>query len=203
MEASQEEEQVSLDPNLLNEIQLQLLVTQAQEGDTAAFEKLYQHFFLPVYRYTTFRVSAEMAEDIVADVFVKAWEKLHQYKLRKGIPFGAWLFRIARHTVIDAYRREKNFEEIPEELADPDQMNRADSAVRNRDLIRIVREALGRLPRRYREILMLCYIADLSTTEVARVLDMSEGGVRIRKLRALRRLESLLPPDINDRSGET
>lgn len=200
-EASQD--QTPLGPNLLTEIELQLLVIQAQEGDTDAFERLYLHFFLPIYRYTAFRAPADMAEDIVADVFVKAWEKLHQYKARKGIPFGAWLFRIARHTVIDAYRRERNFEEVPEELADPDQLNRADADLRNRDLLRIVREALDQLPRRYKEILMLCYIADLSNSVVARVLGMSEGGVRIRKLRALRRLELLLPPDINDRSNES
>ena len=84
----------------LPEDELQRLVALAQNGDTDAFEQLYNQFFLPIYRYTAFRAPAEIAEDIVADVFVKAWEKLHQYKVKKGISFGAWLFRIARHTVI-------------------------------------------------------------------------------------------------------
>lgn len=182
----------------LPEEHLQKLVVRAQDGDTAAFEKLYNEFFLPIYRYTAFRAPAEIAEDIVADVFMKAWEKLHQYKPHKGVPFGAWLFRIARHTVIDTYRRERDFEEIPEELADPDVLNRADANVRSRDVLRIVRDAMDRLPGRYREILMLSYIADLPHHEVARVLKMTEGGVRILKFRALRKLESLLPPDIHE-----
>ncbi len=184
----------------LSEEELQRLVTLAKDGDTDAFEKLYLQFFLPIYRYTAFRVSSEAAEDIVADVFVKAWEKLHQYKPHKGVPFGAWLFRIARHTVIDTYRRDRDFEEVSEDLADPDTFNRADTATRNRDILRIVREALDQLPRRYREILVLSYIANLPHHEVARVLRMTEGGVRTLKFRALRKLEALLPPDINDRS---
>lgn len=187
----------------LPEDELQHLVRLAQDGDTDAFERLYLQFFLPIYRYAAFRVPAEIAEDIVADVFVKAWEKLHQYKLQKGIPFGAWLFRIARHTVIDVYRRERNFEEVSEDLADPDVLNRADAQVKNHDLLRIVRQALDQLPRRYREILTLSYIAELPHNEVARVLRMTEGGVRILKFRALRKLESLLPPDIQDRSLES
>ena len=187
----------------LPEEELQRLVKLAQDGDTDAFEGLYAQFFLPIYRYTAFRISADRAEDIVADVFVKAWEKLHQYKIRKGVPFGAWLFRIARHTVIDAYRSERDFDEVPEDLADPDGLNRADADVRNADVLRIVREALDQLPRRYREILVLSYIADLPHHEVARVLRMTEGGVRILKFRALRKLESLLPPDLQDRSSDS
>ena len=189
--------------NQLPEEELQRLVTLAQDGDTDAFEQLYLQFFLPIYRYTAFRAPAELAEDIVADVFVKAWEKLHQYKPHKGVPFGAWLFRIARHTVIDTYRRERDFEEISDDLADPDALNRADADVRTSDLLRVVRKAMDQLPRRYHEILTLSYIADLPHDEVARVLKMSEGGVRILKFRALRKLESLLPPDIADRSAES
>lgn len=187
----------------LPEEELQRLVALSQDGDTDAFEKLYLQFFLPIYRYTAFRIDAAVAEDVVADVFVKAWEKLHKYKPQKGIPFGAWLFRIARHTVIDAYRRNRDFEEVSEDLADPDTLNRADASVRNADVLRIVRAALDQLPRRYREILILSYIADLPHNEVARVLRMTEGGVRILKFRALRKLESLLPPDIHEHSAES
>lgn len=172
------------------------LVARAQSGDTEAFGRLYDHFFLPIYRYTSFRVRSELVEDLVADVFVKAWEKLHKYQARKNIPFGAWLFRIARHTVIDAYRSQRNFEEVSEEYADPDDFNRADRAVRQKDLLRIVRGALDQLPRRYREVLLLSYVAQLPHREVARVLHSTEGGVRVLKMRALRKLESLLPAEM-------
>ena len=185
-------------PVRMEEAYLQVLVTRAQEGDSDAFEEVYQHFFLPLYRYTAFRVPSEMVEDLVADVFVKSWEKLHQYKIQKGIPFGAWLFRIARHTVIDAYRRERDFEEVPEDIVDHDILNRADTRVRRKDTLRIVREAMAKLPKRYRDVLLLSYVAELTTNHTARVLKMTEGGVRILKFRALKKLESHLPPEMRD-----
>ena len=184
-----------MNPSPLSEADLQTLVQKAQDGDTEAFGRIYDHFFVPVYRYTAFRLPKEMAEDVTADVFVKAWEKLHTYRARRNVPFGAWLFRIARHAVIDAYRTERGFEDVPESLADPDVLNRTENRTERRDTLRIVRTALDRLPRRYRDILLLSYVSELSHREVAAMLRISEGGVRILKMRALRKFERNLPPE--------
>lgn len=180
----------------LSEAEIQALVRRSQEGDTEAFGRVYDHYFLQVYRYTAFRVAPEVAEDIVADVFVKAWEKLHQYKAMSQVSFGAWLFRIARHTIIDAYRAHRPVEEISEETEDQDTWNRADSRVKSGETLRQVRSAIEQLPRRYREILLLAYVAELPHSEIARVLRLTEGAVRILKFRALKKLEGLLPSDI-------
>ena len=183
---------------VLAEAQLHALVAKAQDGDTDAFAAVYDHFFLPIYRYTAFRAPKEMVEDLVSDIFLKAWEKLHHYKVRKGVPFGAWLFRIARHTVIDAYRSQRTFEEVSEDLADPDLLNHADALVHNKDLLKIVRSAMQELPRRYRDILLLSYVSELSHREVAKAMRMTEGGVRILKFRALKKLGSILPPEFRN-----
>ena len=177
---------------------LRAWVQTAQEGDTEAFEKVYNHFFLPVYRYTSFRVSSDLAEDLVADIFVKAWEKLHTYEERKGVPFAAWLFRIARHTVIDAYRTHRGFEEVPEGLMDTDMFNRADTKIGREEMLHMVNKAMDGLPDRYREILLLSYMAELPHSEIARVLRLTEGAVRILKHRALKKLEVLLPDNIRE-----
>lgn len=181
-----------------DEAALKALIARAQEGDTEAFAKIYDIFFLPVYRYAAFRLPAEVAEDTVADIFVKVWEKLYKYKVHRNVPFAAWLFRIARYTVIDVYRSQRGFEEVSEELEDPDPLSKADAAVKKNELLRIVRKALGELPRRYREILLLLYVSELSHREVARVLHLTEGAVRILKFRALRKLEQLLPSEIHE-----
>ena len=185
-----------------SEPEVQALVARAQDGDTAAFERLYQHFFAPIYRYTAFRTSGDVAEDVVAEIFVRAWEKLHRYKPHKGVPFGAWLFRIARHAVIDVYRKDHEVVELSDDTADPDALNRADASFRQREIVRIVRDALEQLPRRYREVLSLCYIADLSTEDAARVLHLTSGAVRILKFRALRKLELQLPAGLCERSPD-
>ncbi len=180
----------------LSEAEIQALVRRSQAGDTEAFGRVYDHYFLPIYRYTAFRVAPEVAEDIVADVFVKTWEKLHQYRAVGQVSFGAWLFRIARHTIIDAYRAHRPVAEIPEDMEDPDRWNRADARMRSGDTLRQVRSAVEALPRRYREVLLLAYVAELPHSEIARVLRLTEGAVRILKFRALRRLEALLPPEV-------
>jgi len=179
----------------LSEAELQELVSKAQEGDTDAFGRIYDHFFVQVYRYCSFRLPKEIAEDTTADIFVKAWEKIHTYKIQKSVPFGAWLFRIARYSVIDMYRSQRGFEEMPETLPDTDNFNRTESRIERKDTLRIVRQAMDGLPRRYRDVLLLTYVSELPYSEVARVLRISEGGVRILKMRALRKLEGLLPPD--------
>jgi len=182
----------------LEEADLLDLVRKSQTGDTDAFGTLYNHYFESVYRFTAFRVPDEVAEDLVADIFVKAWEKLHTYKVQKSIPFGAWLFRIARHTVIDAYRAQQKTEEVSEETEDTDEFNRAETRVKRKHLLKMVRGAMSELPRRYQEVLHLSFMADLPSDEVARVLRMRSGAVRTLKSRALQRLEELLPSDIRE-----
>ncbi|HVW66219.1 MAG TPA: sigma-70 family RNA polymerase sigma factor [Candidatus Peribacteraceae bacterium] len=181
----------------MNEAALQKLISLAQDGDTDAFGRMYDHFFTPVYRYCAFRLPKEVAEDTTADIFVKAWEKLHTYKIQKGVPFAAWIFRIARHAVIDTYRTHRGFEEVPDTIPDGDSLNRAESRLQRKDTLRIVRAALDRLSPRYREVLLLTYVSELPYSEVSRVLHMSEGAVRILKLRALRKLEAILPPEMD------
>ena len=187
-----------MEPKQLTEAALIALISKAKEGDTKAFGKVYDHFFDSVYRYAAFRLPEAVVEDTVSDVFVKVWEKLHTYTPRKKVPFGAWLFRIVRHTVIDSYRKRRDWEEVPEDTEDHDDLNRAESRVKRKHLLKTVRGAVDRLPSRYREVLQLSYMAELPHDEVARVMRTSEGSVRILRFRALKKLEKELPPDISD-----
>lgn len=179
-------------PSPLTPAEITDLILRAQEGDTDAFGKIYDHFLTPVYRYVSFRFPAELTEDLVADIFVKSWEKLHTYRARSGIPFGAWLFRIARHTLIDAYRSQRGFEEISDDLVDENRDN--DPTTRTEASLSIVRvrRAMDQLPKDYRDVLLMHYVAGLGHSEVAKALSMTEGYVRILKFRGLKKLETAL-----------
>ncbi len=179
--------QTSLTPE-----ELIALVQKAQDGDTDAFGKIYDAYLTPVYRYVVFRFPEDLAEDLVADIFVKAWEKLHTYKLRAGVPFSAWLFRIARHSLIDAYRSTRGFEEIPEDFQDESIESHPSKKVERSLSVAVVRAALSKLPKDYREVLMMHYIGGLSHSEVAKAMFMREGTVRILKFRGLKKLQDLL-----------
>lgn len=185
----------------LEDSDIRQLVRLAQNGDREAFSKIYDHFFPSVYRYAAFRLPAEVAEDLVAEIFVTAWEKLHTYKVQKNIPFSAWIFRIARHKVIDAYRSYQRWEEVPEEVMDPDDLNLADTKLKREETLKIVQRTMDKLPRRYRDVLHLSFFADLPHHEVARVLRLTEGAVRILKFRALKKFETMLPPDVVEKNN--
>lgn len=184
------------EPSPLTEHHIQQLVAKSRAGDHAAFEALYEHFFPAVYKFCAFRLPKEVAEDVTAETFVKVWENLHSYKPHPKIPFGAWLFRIARNQVIDVYRKEPILEEVSEDLPDADTFNRADYRLSRKQLLALVRTAMEQLPERYRDVLLLSYISELPTHEVARTLKLTEGGVRILRFRALKKLETLLPGDL-------
>src|SRR5512141_1451895 len=83
---------------------LERLVEAAKAGDPDAFGALFDRYHGPVHRYIVARVGRPSdAEDLAQLVFVKALEALPRYESR-GVPFGGWLFRLARNVVIDHMR---------------------------------------------------------------------------------------------------
>src|SRR5512134_1650231 len=92
------------DPPALDEARL---VDLAKSGDPEAFATLYDAYVERVSRYVYFRVTDDCdMEDLVSQVFLRAWEHLDRYKIG-GSPFIAWLYTIARNLVIDHYRTKK------------------------------------------------------------------------------------------------
>jgi RNA polymerase sigma-70 factor (ECF subfamily) len=175
--------------------ELKALVVKAQDGDTDAFGKIYDAYLTPIYRYVVFRFPEDLAEDLVSDIFVKAWEKLHTYRVMAGVPFSAWLFRIARYAVIDAYRSQRGFEDLNEEIVDENSESDPKLRTERALSVSIVRRAIAKLPHDFRDVILLHYIAGLGHSEVATALRMTEGYVRIIKFRALKKLKTLLPTD--------
>ncbi len=81
------------------------LVARAQQGDSQAFADLYEQYSPVVYRFLRRRLdgSDEVVQDLTADVFVKVYEKLDRY-VERGLPFTAWLYRIAHNHLVDYLR---------------------------------------------------------------------------------------------------
>src|SRR3954452_16972580 len=81
------------------------LVCRAQQGDSAAFADLYEEYSPLVFRFLRRRINAadDVLEDLTEDVFVKLYEKLDRY-VERGLPFTAWLYRIAHNQLVDFVR---------------------------------------------------------------------------------------------------
>jgi RNA polymerase sigma-70 factor (ECF subfamily) len=174
----------------LDDTAIERLVQEARAGDAWAFGLLFDHYHLPVYRYIASRVHRPSdAEDLTQLVFVKALEALPRYESR-GIPFGGWLFRLARNTVIDHVRTRHDHVDLDAASgqavtgAGPDEVTVA------RQELDEVAAALAELTDEQREAVTLRFFAGLSAREAAVVMGKQEGtirGLQFRAIAALRR----------------
>jgi RNA polymerase sigma-70 factor (ECF subfamily) len=167
------------------------LVEQAKSGDAEAFAQLYDVCLDRVYRYVFFRVSDQQtAEDLTSHVFLKAWEKLDHYR-PKG-PFMAWLYAIARNTVIDHYRTHKQTVSLDEASPIPSRNQEPDEIMQLEFEIQSVQEAMKQLTEEQREVLILKFIAELDTAQIARRMGKSQGAIRALQMRALQALSRII-----------
>src|SRR6266480_379870 len=92
----------------LDDAAIERFVQLSRDGDAQAFGELFDHYNEPIYRYIASRVRRPSdAEDLMQTVFVKALEALPRYESR-GVPFGGWLFKLARNAVIDFVRTRRD-----------------------------------------------------------------------------------------------
>ena len=171
--------------------QIDELVGKAQNGDTDSFAKIYDHFIDPIYRYIYFRVDREEALDLTENVFLKVWENLKSYKTGNKY-FSSWVYRIAHNLVVDHYRMGKETLELDDNVADEKKdtnpMIQAERKLGHETL----NKAIGKLKKKYQQVIILKYINELDNREIARIMKRSEGNLRILKFRALKSLRQIL-----------
>jgi RNA polymerase sigma-70 factor (ECF subfamily) len=173
----------------LDDDAVQRLVEASQGGDPEAFGSLFDAYHGPVYRYVAARVGPNDAEDLAQLVFVKALEALPRYESR-GVPFGGWLFKLARNVVIDHVRTRRELAplELLAERPHPD--DGPDELAVLRQELDSVAHALRRLTPEQREAIELRFFAGLSAREAAMAMNRQEGtirGLQFRAIAALRR----------------
>ena len=176
------------------------LVAAAKAGDPEAFGSIFDVYYGPVYRYVANRVGRPSdAEDLAQLVFVKVLEALPRYEQR-GVPFGGWLFRLARNVVNDHVRtrREHDTLDVIVEKSTDDQ-GPDELAVLRQEMDSIA-HALRRLTPDQREAVELRFFAGLSAKDAAEAMGRQEGtvrGLQFRAIAALRR-ELGIAPDIDE-----
>jgi RNA polymerase sigma-70 factor, ECF subfamily len=169
------------------------IVQRARLGDAEAFSVLYKSYFAPLYRYVYFRVSDKLeAEDLTQEIFLKAYGSFHRYNSSGQSPL-AYLYTIARNTVIDHYR--KRVVPVADEAvleALPDKADTAEEAAAKRGDYETVRLYLTQLPKDQQDAIALRFIEGYSTREVAAILGKSEATVRQLQSRGLRAIRTAI-----------
>ncbi|MBI4284013.1 MAG: sigma-70 family RNA polymerase sigma factor [Chloroflexi bacterium] len=154
------------------------LVRQAQEGDQRAFAQLYEEHFDKIYRYVALRIGDRIeAEDMTQQVFLNALQSISSFKW-KGVPFVAWLFRIAHNQVVDYLRKKTKHTAAPldESLVSSD--SNPQSIVEHTLEMERLLIATKRLTKAQQEVISLRFAGELSIVEVAKIMGKSQGAVK-------------------------
>ncbi|MEK7542722.1 MAG: sigma-70 family RNA polymerase sigma factor [Patescibacteria group bacterium] len=177
-----------------------LLVQKAKNGDNKAFGDLYDYYLPKIYRFIFLKIGGRKqdAEDISHHVFTQAWENMSKFEFQ-GFPFGSWLYRIASNAVIDYYRTFKNHFDIDETAQetlarDSGFENRIDTAFD----IELAKTAISKLEHDQQNVVIMKFIDELSTKEIAQALGKTEGAIRVIQHRALKQIKSHIDASRNN-----
>jgi RNA polymerase sigma-70 factor (ECF subfamily) len=184
------------------------LVRRARQGDRKAFAALMELYRERVVRLALHRVgSMEDAQDLCQETFLRLHRSLETYDPDRA--FSPWLYRIAHNVILDHLRRKRSrpvttepeLAQLFEEMIDPAAENPQRTCL-NQEMYGEVRAAIQSLPDNYRSVVVFRFLEDLSYSEIAEALDLTEANVMMRISRARRmlrdRLKHLLVGDTDD-----
>lgn len=172
-----------------------ILVARLNKKEAKAFEILYDFYVARIYRFVYFKVSNQQeAEDLVSQIFLKIWQYAVEGKMKSQESFQAFLYKVARNTVIDHYRAGKNkrqdvaLEQAAELAVESSAARDLDAKLARRQM----ETKLRQLKSEYREVIVLRHINDLSIQEIAGIVDKKPGAVRVLLHRALTALKEIV-----------
>lgn len=169
------------------------LVNQIISNQDSAFAEIYENYFSQVYSYVYYRLSDfYAAEDVTSQIFEKLFCKLSCYQADKA-PLSAWIFSIARNTVIDYYRsRRANITSFDLSTEIVDSGPSIEEILVSKEISQSLLMALNSLTKREREIIELKFWSKCSNREISKVLSISESNTGVIIFRALKRLHKTL-----------
>ncbi len=162
---------------------------RSAKADYEAFDVLYRRYVLHVYRYCYARTdNVADAEDITAQTFLACLEGIQRYRARGS--FSAWLFGIARHKCADFHRsqyadRRDILGDQIESVPDPAETVNPEAQARLRGVLDCVARGLPQMSRARVDALRLRYWGGLSIAGIARVMQRSQGAVKMLLSRAI------------------
>lgn len=180
-------------PGSLDALDDQTLARRARD-ERDAFGALYQRHVTAIYRYVYYRVgSAADAEDLTAKVFMRALRHIHNYSDR-GLPFTAWLYRIAHNVVANFHRDNSRHPSVPLEEIDAHPGEYGDSdhdidAERNRTRLL---HAIRQLPEERQHLIVLKFVEQKQNSEIGEIMNRSESAVKSLYHRTLQQLREVL-----------
>ena len=177
------------------------LIESAQNGDSAAFGKLYDRYAERIYRFIFLKTGQKGdSEDLLHEVFLASWRTIQSYELRNATPFTSWLYRIAGNRVIDWYRTRKGTASLDEmmesntlpiELASTGHSGLLEALDRGFAMDAVMK-GVRSLNDTEQTVILMRYVEDLSPEETALAIGKTAGAVRLIQHRAIAKLKKKL-----------
>ena len=162
------------------------LLVEAAQVDPARFADLYESHFERVYAFIAGRVcNRTEAEDLTAEVFRQALQNLGRYEWR-GVPFAAWLLRIAANAMADRWHR------VARQQSDPPPEPPNEAAAEDIERRALLFQLVGTLAPDQQRVLVARFVEDKSIRDIGQELGRSEGAVKQLQFRALANLRTLI-----------
>ncbi len=159
---------------------------RAMARDQSAFGALYEAHVERIHRHVRYRVTdPNTAEDITAQVFLRAWQAIDRYRPVEGRPFLAWLFTIANNLIVDHHRRGGRVTTGIDPARHAATTENPEEAAVNADLQAQLAAAIRRLKPEHQLIVSLRLIEDMEYEDIARVMNKKPGALRVTLFRAL------------------
>lgn len=180
--------------DVLSKNRLNRLAKEMRGGNQRAAEKIYEKLAKKVFGFCMNRTGNKvLAEDLTQDIFLKLIDKIDLYDEKKG-DFVVWFWQMARNTVIDHYRRERTLpfsdlenEEEVEDVAHGDPQAEFEKKLEREQLEKM----LSALNEEEKELFRLRFLAELSYKEISKILDKSEGALRVAINRLKKKLKTI------------
>ncbi len=170
------------------------IIQAASAGDAEAFSLLYEKYVTRIYNYIYYRTGHHHeAEDLTERVFYRALRRISSYQ-NQGVPFSAWLYRIAHNLVANWYRDQSRRKEVAleEHLNFTERPDHPEATLLvGQEQERMMR-AIRCLPPDRQQLLILKFVENLSNLEVAQIMRRSEGAVKSLYHRTLITLRELI-----------
>jgi RNA polymerase sigma-70 factor (ECF subfamily) len=157
------------------------------KNNEQTFAQLFHDHADAIYRFTFWRTGTqEQAQDMTSEVFTKAWEKWGSFT--PDYP-KAWLFMIAKNLLVDSYRKKSTvlLDEDAQLVDEQDMGEEVDKSLEAENL----KECLGKLSEKSRQVLELRFMMGQSAREAAKTIDTTEENIRVLQYRALKELRKL------------
>ena len=156
------------------------ILADAIKGDAEAFSQLYQQYVGRIYNYVYYRTGNTFdAEDLTAKVFYRALGHIQRYQ-DKGVPFSAWLYRIAHNLVANWHRDNSRKKEVPidDQIGlHPEDDHPELTLVQNQEN-ELLMNTIRKLPSDRQQLLILKFVERMSNAEIAYIMGRSEGAIK-------------------------